>query len=35
MFTKVKPRSVSDDIVDQMVSAIFSGNLSAGGKLPS
>src|SRR5512137_397413 len=34
MFTKVKPRSVSDDIVDQMVSAIFSGNLSAGGKLP-
>jgi GntR family transcriptional repressor for pyruvate dehydrogenase complex len=34
MFTKVKPRSVSDDIVEQMVSAIFSGNLSAGGKLP-
>lgn len=34
MFTKVKPRSISDDIVDQMVSAIFSGNLSAGGKLP-
>lgn len=34
MFTKVKPRSVSDDIVDQMVSAIFSGNLTAGGKLP-
>ncbi|MBP2672276.1 MAG: hypothetical protein H6Q85_2342, partial [candidate division NC10 bacterium] len=28
MFTKVKPRSVSDDIVDQMVSAIFSGDLS-------
>jgi len=34
MFTKVKPRSVSDDIVDQMVSAIFSGDLSVGGKLP-
>jgi len=34
MFTKVRPRSVSDDIVDQMISAIFSGNLSAGGKLP-
>ena len=34
MFTKVKPRSVSDDIVEQVVSAIFSGNLSAGGKLP-
>jgi GntR family transcriptional regulator, transcriptional repressor for pyruvate dehydrogenase complex len=34
MFTKVKPRSVSDDIIDQMISAIFSGNLSAGGKLP-
>jgi len=34
MFTKVRPRSVSDDIVDQMISAIFSGKLSAGGKLP-
>jgi GntR family transcriptional repressor for pyruvate dehydrogenase complex len=34
MFTKVRPRSVSDDIVDQMISAIFSGNLAAGGKLP-
>jgi GntR family transcriptional repressor for pyruvate dehydrogenase complex len=34
MFTKVKPRSVSDEIIDQMISAIFSGNLSAGGKLP-
>ncbi len=34
MFTKVKPRSISDDIVDQMVSAIFSGDLAAGGKLP-
>jgi GntR family transcriptional repressor for pyruvate dehydrogenase complex len=35
MFTKVKPRSVSDEIIDQMVSAIFTGKLSAGGKLPS
>lgn len=34
MFTKVKPRSVSDDIVDQVISAIFSGTLSPGGKIP-
>ncbi len=34
MFTKVKPRSVSDDIVDQMVSAIFTGKLPVGGKIP-
>ena len=34
MFTKVKPRSISDEIVDQMISAIFSGELSVGGKLP-
>jgi GntR family transcriptional repressor for pyruvate dehydrogenase complex len=35
MFTKVKPRSVSDEIIDQMISAIFTGRISAGGKLPS
>jgi GntR family transcriptional repressor for pyruvate dehydrogenase complex len=35
MFTKVKPRSVSDEIIDQMISAIFSGRLSAGRRLPS
>jgi GntR family transcriptional repressor for pyruvate dehydrogenase complex len=35
MFTKVKPRSVSDEIIDQMISAIFAGKLSAGGRLPS
>jgi GntR family transcriptional regulator, transcriptional repressor for pyruvate dehydrogenase complex len=34
MFTKVKPRSVSDEIVDQVISAIFSGKLPAGAKLP-
>jgi GntR family transcriptional repressor for pyruvate dehydrogenase complex len=35
MFTKVRSRSVSDEIVDQMVSAVFSGKLSAGVKLPA
>src|SRR5512136_3426678 len=34
MFTKVKPRSVSDEIIDQIISAIFTGRLSVGGKLP-
>lgn len=34
MFTKVKPRSVSDEIVEQAISAIFSGKLAPGAKLP-
>ena len=34
MFTRVKPRSVSDDIVDQVISAVISGNLSVGQRLP-
>jgi GntR family transcriptional repressor for pyruvate dehydrogenase complex len=34
MFTKVKPRSVSDEIADQVTSAIFSGKLAPGAKLP-
>lgn len=35
MFTKVKPRNVSDEIVDQMISAIFAGKLPIGGRIPS
>jgi GntR family transcriptional repressor for pyruvate dehydrogenase complex len=35
MFTKVAPRSISDEIVDQVISAIFSGKLSAGSRLPA
>jgi GntR family transcriptional repressor for pyruvate dehydrogenase complex len=35
MFTKVVPRSISDEIVDQVISAIFSGKLSAGSRLPA
>ena len=35
MFTKVAPRSISDEIVDQVISAIFSGKLPAGSKLPA
>ena len=35
MFTKVRPRSVSDEIIDQIISAIFTGRLSVGGKLPA
>ena len=34
MFTKVKAKSVSDEIADQVTSAIFSGKLSHGAKLP-
>ncbi len=34
MFTKVRTRSVSDEIVDQVISAIFSGQLVEGNKLP-
>jgi len=34
MFTKVKPKSVSDEISDQVTSAIFSGKLVPGAKLP-
>lgn len=34
MFTKVQARSVSDEIVEQMISAICSGRLIAGAKLP-
>jgi GntR family transcriptional repressor for pyruvate dehydrogenase complex len=34
MFTKVRPRSVSDEIVDQTISAVFSGKLAPGAKLP-
>ncbi len=34
MFTKIQPRKVSDDIVDQFVSAIFTGKLAPGSKLP-
>ena len=35
MFTKVATRSISDEIVDQVISAIFSGKLSAGSRLPA
>jgi GntR family transcriptional regulator, transcriptional repressor for pyruvate dehydrogenase complex len=35
MFTKVAPRSISDEIVDQVISAIFSGKLAPGSKLPA
>jgi GntR family transcriptional regulator, transcriptional repressor for pyruvate dehydrogenase complex len=35
MFTRVKPRSVSDDIVDQVISAVISGDLSVGQRLPA
>ena len=35
MFTKVVSRSISDEIVDQVISAIFSGKLPAGSKLPA
>jgi len=34
MFTKVQARSVSDEIVEQMISAISSGRLPTGSKLP-
>jgi GntR family transcriptional repressor for pyruvate dehydrogenase complex len=34
MFTPVKARSVSDEIVEQMISVICSGKLAAGAKLP-
>jgi GntR family transcriptional repressor for pyruvate dehydrogenase complex len=34
MFTPVKARSVSDEIVEQMISVICSGKLAAGTKLP-
>jgi len=35
MFIRVKPRSVSDDIVDQVISALISGDLSPGERLPA
>ncbi len=35
MFVRVKPRSVSDDIVDQVISALISGELSPGQRLPA
>ena len=35
MFTKVKPKSVSDEIAEQVTSAIFSGKLAPGAKLPA
>lgn len=35
MFTKIQPRSVSDQIVDQVISAIFNAKLAPGAKLPS
>ena len=34
MFTRIQTRSVSDEIVDQVIAAIFSGTLRAGTKLP-
>jgi len=34
MFTKISPRSVSDEIVDQVLSAILTGKLAAGDRLP-
>src|SRR5512138_133733 len=34
MFTKVTPRSVSDEIVDQVLSAILTGKLPPGERLP-
>lgn len=34
MFAPVKPRSVSDEIVEQMISAISSGQLPTGSRLP-
>lgn len=35
MFTKIQPKSVSDEIVDQVIAAIFSGKLSSGSRLPA
>jgi GntR family transcriptional repressor for pyruvate dehydrogenase complex len=34
MFTKIAARSVSDEIVDQVLSAILTGKLAAGDRLP-
>jgi GntR family transcriptional regulator, transcriptional repressor for pyruvate dehydrogenase complex len=35
MFTKIQARSVSDEIVDQIIAAIFSGRLVSGDRLPA
>jgi GntR family transcriptional regulator, transcriptional repressor for pyruvate dehydrogenase complex len=35
MFTKLRPRNLSDDVVDQIISAILTGKLNPGDRLPA
>jgi GntR family transcriptional repressor for pyruvate dehydrogenase complex len=35
MFTKIQAKSVSDEIVDQVIAAIFGGKLLSGSRLPA
>jgi len=35
MFTKIQAKSVSDEIVDQVIAAIFGGTLTSGARLPA
>ncbi|MCU0653557.1 MAG: GntR family transcriptional regulator, partial [Candidatus Pacebacteria bacterium] len=35
MFTRIQAKSVSDEIVDQVIAAIFGGKLMSGSRLPA